>query len=135
MKKPLFRAKRLLDVQHQLYRMELSKLQAQQQTMWQAQKSEQDALSVLSAEQASAVPLKLAAGMAASASIKVRAQQAALEAQMAQTLDQARKESVAKRRVEYEQASVEKAEAKQALEAAIDAFLDRSRSSTNRQKA
>jgi len=134
-KKPLFRAKRLLDVQRQLYRMELSKLQAQQQTMWQAQKSEQDALSVLSAEQTSAVPLKLAADMAASASIKVRAQQAALEAQMAQTLDQARKESVAKRRVEYEQASVEKAEAKQALEAAIDAFLDRSRSSTNRQKA
>ncbi|MGO9006489.1 MAG: hypothetical protein ACLQB4_12105 [Beijerinckiaceae bacterium] len=135
MKKPLFRAKRLLDVQRQLYRMELSKLQAQQQTMWQAQKSEQDALSVLSAEQTSAVPLKLAADMAASASIKVRAQQAALEAQMAQTLDQARKESVAKRRVEYEQASVEKAEAKQALEAAIDAFLDRSRSSTNRQKS
>jgi len=122
-------------VQRQLYRMELSKLQAQQQTMWQAQKSEQDALSVLSAEQTSAVPLKLAADMAASASIKVRAQQAALEAQMAQTLDQARKESVAKRRVEYEQASVEKAEAKQALEAAIDAFLDRSRSSTNRQKS
>ncbi len=122
-------------MQRQLYRMELSKLQAQQQTMWQAQKSEQDALSVLSAEQTSAVPLKLAADMAASASIKVRAQQAALEAQMAQTLDQARKESVAKRRVEYEQASVEKAEAKQALEAAIDAFLDRSRSSTNRQKS
>ncbi len=135
MKKPLVRAKRLLDVQRQLYRMELSKLQAKQQTMWQAQKSEQDALSVLSAEQTSAVPLKLAADMAASASIKVRAQQAALEAQMAQTLDQARKESVAKRRVEYEQASVEKAEAKQALEAAIDAFLDRSRSSTNRQKS
>jgi hypothetical protein len=134
-KKPLFRAKRLLDVQRQLYRMELSKLQAQQQTMWQAQKSEQDALSVLSAEQTSAVPLKLAADMAASASIKVRAQQAALEAQMAQTLDQARKESVAKRRVEYEQASLEKAEAKQALEASIDAFLDRSRSSTNRQKS
>ena len=122
-------------MQRQLYRMELSKLQAQQQTMWQAQKSEQDALSVLSAEQTSAVPLKLAAGMAASANIKVRAQQAALEAQMAQTLDQARKESVAKRRVEYEQASLEKAEAKQALEAAIDAFLDRSRSSTNRQKS
>ena len=122
-------------MQRQLYRMELSKLQAQQQTMWQAQKSEQDALSVLSAEQTSAVPLKLAADMAASASIKVRAQQAALEAQMAQTLDQARKESVAKRRVEYEQASVEKAEAKQALEAAIDAFLDRSRSYANGQKS
>jgi fructosamine-3-kinase len=134
-KKSLFRAKRLLDVQHQLYRMELSKLQAQQQTMWQAQKAEQDALSILSAEQTSAVPLKLAADMAASASIKVRAQQAALEAQMAQTLDQAGKESVAKRRVENEKANVEKAEAKQALEAAIDAFLDRSRSSANRQKS
>jgi hypothetical protein len=127
-KKRLHRAKRLFDVQHQLYRMELSKLQAVQQSMWQAQKVELDALSVLGGEQASAIPLQLAASMAASASTKVRTQHAALEAQVAQTLDQAIKESVSKRRVETERANLEKEEAKQALEAAIDAFLERNRS-------
>jgi hypothetical protein len=115
-------------MQHELYRMELSKLQAMQQGMWQAQKAEQDALSLLSAEQPSAIPMGLAAKMAVSASLKVRAQQSVLESQMAQTLDLARKESVAKRRVENERANVEKAEAKQELEAAIDAFLERKRS-------
>lgn len=128
MNKRLYRAKKLFDVQHQLYRMELSKLQSAQNSVSQAQKAERDALSILGGEQAPAIPLQLVASMAARASTKVRTHQSALEAQMAQTLDQARKESVAKRRVENERASVEKMEAKQALEAAIDAFLDRNRS-------
>ncbi len=128
MNKRLYRAKKLFDVQHQLYRMELSKLQAAQNSVSQAQKAERDALSLLGGEQSPAIPLQLVASIAARTSTKVRTHQAALEAQMAQTLDQARKESVAKRRVENERASVEKMEAKQALEAAIDAFLDRNRS-------
>ena len=132
MTNPLHRAKRLFDVQHQLYRVELTKLQALQQSMWQAQQAERDALSVLSAEQASAVPMQLAAPMAASASTKVRAQHVALEAQVAQTLDLAIKESAAKQRVETERANAEKAEAKRALETAIDVFLERTRSSNNR---
>jgi hypothetical protein len=127
-KKPLYRAKKLFEVQHQLYRMELSKLQALQQSVWQAQKAEQDALSALSAGQPSAMPSRLAATMAAAANTRVRAQQASLETQMAQTLDLARKESIARRRVENERANLEKLEAKQALEAAIDAFLERKRS-------
>lgn len=127
MKNRLHRAKRLFEVQHQLYHMELSKLQAQQQAVWQARKTEQDALSILSQEQPSLVPARLAANMAAAASAKVRTQQTSLETQTAQTLDLARKESVAKQRVEIERAKVEKEEAKQALEAAIDAFLGRNR--------
>lgn len=128
MKKQLNRAKRLFDVQQQLYRMELSKLQAARHSVAQAQKAECEALTLLASEQALAIPLQLAASMAASASTKLRKSRAALEAQMAQTLDQARKESVAKRRVENERASLEKKKAKQALEAAIDTFLDRNRS-------
>lgn len=127
MKNRLYRAKRLFEVQHQLYRMELSKLQAQQQAVWQARNAEQDALSILSKEQPSAIPARLAAKMAAAANTKVRTQQASLETQMAETLDLARKESVAKQRVETERVKLEKEEAKQALEAAIDAFLGRNR--------
>ncbi len=126
MKKRLQRAKRLFEVQHQLYRMELSKLQMAQQEVWQAQEAERSAFSALSSEQ-SAIPPRLAAGIALSAGTKVRTQQAALETQMEQTLDQARKESVTRRRVENERANVEKAEAKQELEAAIDVFLERKR--------
>jgi hypothetical protein len=128
MKKRLHRAKRLFEVQHQLYRMELSRLQVAQQAVWQAQQAEQDAFSALGSAQPSAIPPRLAVGMALSAGTKLRTQQAALETQREQTLDQARKESIAKRRVENERAKVEKAEAKQALEAAIDAFLERKRS-------
>lgn len=115
-------------MQHQLYRMELSKLQAQQQATWQAEQAERDALSILGGERSSAIPSQLAARMAVSAHNKVRTQLAALEAQMTQTLDQAIKESVTKRKVETERANVEKMEAKQELEAAIDAFLERNRS-------
>jgi hypothetical protein len=125
MRKRLQRAKRLFEVQHQLYRMELSKLQAAQQAMWQARQMEQDAFSALSSEQSSAIPPKIAVGMALAAGTKARTQQAVLDLQMEQTLDQARKESVARSRVETERANVEKEEAKQALEAAIDAFLVR----------
>lgn len=114
-------------MQHQLYRMELSKLQAQQQAVWQARNAEQEALSILSEEQPSAIPARLAANMAAAANTKVRTQQASLETQMAQTLDLAGKQSVAKKRVETERVKLEKEEAKQALEAAIDAFLARNR--------
>jgi hypothetical protein len=126
-KNRLYRAKRLFEVQHQLYRMELSKLQAQQQAVWQARNAEQEALTILSEEQPSAIPARLAANMAAAANTKIRTQQASLEAQMAQTLDLAGKESVAKKRVETERVKLEKEEAKQALEAAIDAFLGRNR--------
>ena len=114
-------------MQHQLYRMELSKLQAEQQAVWQARNAEQDALSILSGEQPSAIPARLAADMAAAANTRLRTQQASLETQMAQTLDLARKESVAKRRVEIERVDLEKEEAKQVLESAIDAFLGRKR--------
>jgi hypothetical protein len=130
MKKRLHRAKRLFEVQHQLYRMELSKLQLSQQELWQAQQMERDAFSALSSEQSAAIPPQLAVGMALSARTKVRNRQEALEKQMEQTLDQARKESVAKHRVEAERANAEKAEAKQELETAIDAFLERKRSFT-----
>ena len=127
MRKPLHRAKRLFDVQHQLYRMELSKLQASQQSLWQAQKAELDALAALGAGEPSAMPSQLAAKIAARSSVKVHAQRAWVETQMTQTLDLARKEHVAKRRLETERANVEKQESKVALEAAIDAFLGRKR--------
>ncbi len=65
--------------------------------------------------------------MAAAANTKICTQQASLETQMAQTLDLAKMESVAKQRVETERVKLEKEEAKQALEAAIDAFLARNR--------
>jgi hypothetical protein len=125
MRKRLKRAKRLLDVQHQLYRMELSALQVAQQAVWQARQMEHDAFAALSSEQSSPVPAKIAVGIALAAGTKVRSKQAAFETQMEQTLDQARKHSVAKRRVETERANVEKEEAKQELESAIDAFLVR----------
>ncbi len=127
MRRPLYRAKRLFDVQHQLYRMELTKLQASQQSLWQAQQAELDALSALGAEQPSAMPSQLAAKIAAASHTRVRVQQVSLEIQMEQTLDLARKESVARRRLENERANLEKQEAKQSLEAAIDAFLGRKR--------
>jgi hypothetical protein len=128
MRKKLHRAKRLFEVQHQLYRMELSKLQVAQQSVWEAQQAEQDAFAALGSERSSAIPPRLAVGMALAAGTKVRAQQTALDAQREQTLDLARKESVTKQRVETERANVEKKEAKQELEAAIDAFLERKRS-------
>jgi hypothetical protein len=127
MKKPLHRAKRLFDVQHQLYRMELSKLQASQQSLWQAQKAELDALAALGGEQSSAMPSQLAARIAALSNTKVHAQRASVETQMEQTLDLARKEHVARRRLENERTNLEKQESKVALEAAIDAFLGRKR--------
>jgi hypothetical protein len=128
MKKRLHRAKRLFEVQHQLYRMELSKLQLSQSELSQAQKAEEDAFAALSSERGTAIPPQLAVGMALAARTKVRNRQDAVEKQMEQTLDQARKESVAKHRVETERAIAEKAEAKHVLENAIDAFLERKRS-------
>ncbi|MFY9643283.1 MAG: hypothetical protein WCD20_16380 [Rhodomicrobium sp.] len=128
MKRPLSRAKRLFEVQHQLYRMELLKLHELQHAAAQAQKAERDALSLLSAGHPAAIPLQLVARMPAAASIKVRASQSMLEAQMARTLDLSGKESVARQRLDAERADHSKLEAKRALEAAVDAFLERERS-------
>ncbi len=128
MKKPISRAKRLFEVQHQLYRMELLKLHELQHAAAQAHKAERDALSLLGAEHSPAIPLQLVARMPAAASVKVRTSQSMLEAQMAQTLDQSGKESVARRRLDAERADLSKVEAKRALEAAVDAFLERERS-------
>jgi len=128
-KKRLYRAKRLFEVQHQLYRMELLKLQEVQHAAAQAHKAERDALTLLSAEHSDAIPLQLVARMSVSASIKARTYRFMAEAQMAQTLDQSGKESVARRRLDAERADLSKLEAKGALEAAVDAFLERERSS------
>ncbi len=128
MKNRLYHVKRLFEVQHQLYRMELLKLHEFQHTAAQAHKAESDALSLLSAGHSPAIPLQLVARMSAAASIKARAHQAMLEAQMAQTLDQSGKESVARRRLDDERADLSKLRAKRVLEAAVDAFLERERS-------
>ncbi len=121
------RAKRLLDVQHQLLRIDLVKLQTLQQAMTAAQKTEDDAFSLLNAEVPPQIPVEMLLRMAGCARAKISAHRSVVDSQKARTLEQARREAVAKRSFDAAAASLSELEAKQALQAAIDAFLCRHR--------
>ncbi len=114
-------------MQHELLRVERLKLQALQQAMAGAEKAEAGALSLLSSE-GSPVPPELALRLAASARSKIRAHQSLLQQQTERTLDKAKQEAVAKRNLDTEREKLSKIEAARALEAAVGAFLARSRS-------
>lgn len=127
MKKPLQRAKRLYDVQHQLFRLEFLKLQTARYAVTRAEKSESDAFALFEAGDYPPVPPQLAARIAASARKKVETFNDTVKSQVDKTVDQARKESAAKKRLETEEAEFAKAEAKNELEDAIEALLARKR--------
>lgn len=127
MEKRLLRAKRLFEVQHQLYRTELQKLQELQQAAARAKKAEDDALSLLGTGSSASIPPQLLSRVSQSAGLKARALQSALEAQTAQTLDQSMKEAAAKARYDSARAESLEREAKRELESAIDAYLRRER--------
>jgi hypothetical protein len=118
------RAKRLLKLQQQLLSAERLKLQTLQQAMAAAQKAESDAYSALDSGVPSQLPAELLLRMAASARARIGANQSALESQTERTLDQARKEALARRNLDAALANLADTEAKRALEAAIDAFLE-----------
>ncbi|MGO8952863.1 MAG: hypothetical protein ACLP1W_15500 [Rhodomicrobium sp.] len=125
MKKRVQRAKRLFKVQQQLLRTELQKLQTLQYSLADAQQAEADAISSLGAEGSLAIPPQLVVRRAAAASVKIQTQQSLLDLQIEKTLGHAKRDNMAKRLLESEQENLSKAEAKRALEATIDAFLER----------
>ncbi len=125
MKKPLQRAKRIYDVQRQLFRMEFLKLQTARYEVTRAEQSEIAAFALMEAGDYPPVPPQLAAQIAASARQNIQTLSEAVKSQVDKTVDQARKESAAKKKLGTEKVESAKVEAKSALEDVIEALLAR----------
>jgi hypothetical protein len=123
MKNRIRRAKRLLRVQSRLLLTERLELQALKESLAQAQEAEQRAIALLNQEVSPMIPSSFLVRRAASSAVKIKNWEALLEAQVAKTLDHARREQLVKRKLDSETQNFSRNQMKIALQATIDAYL------------